>query len=193
MLLSRHVIDLLHQVNVIQMINKIIQIQNLASDHLCNLLADQLIEFLMDRKRIKVVHHINILIKDSAHIVTKENDYISTLDFRNLDEIATTFMDCASNEMARTKYINRDSNQSKNQSPSANKYPLLTQFGMTKYLLNPTGRDTIFSILRDIENLNSDHNLSFVLMKSTTAEPFLIPNFIFQRSNILTVRGNAKV
>ena len=81
-------------------------------------MAAQPIEFLMNRKRIKGVHHINIPIKDNTHIVTKENDYISNLDFRNLDEIATTFFYYASNEMERTKHSNHDSNQSKSQYPS---------------------------------------------------------------------------
>ena len=49
----------------------------------------------MDWKRIKGVHYINILIKDSTHIVTQENCSISTLDFQKLDAIATTFVDYA--------------------------------------------------------------------------------------------------
>ena len=95
-LLAYHVIALLRKVTVIKIVNKVIQMHNSAENNLCNLLADQSIEFLMDRNRIKGVHHINILIKDSKHIVTKENDYISTLYIFNLDYISTTFMDYAS-------------------------------------------------------------------------------------------------
>ena len=104
----------------------------------------------MDRKREKVVHHINILLKGSTSIFTIENDYISTLESRNLDDIATTFMEYSSNEMTRSENINHDYNQSKTQYPSANKYPFLTQFGIPTYLLRPINRDTICSILRDI-------------------------------------------
>ena len=74
--------DLLHQFNVVQTVNKVIQIHNSAANNLCNLLDDRSIELLMDRNKIKLVHHINILIKDSTHIVTKENYSIITLDFR---------------------------------------------------------------------------------------------------------------
>ena len=42
-LLDRHVISLLHHVNVIQTLNKVMQIHNSAANYLCNLLADQLI------------------------------------------------------------------------------------------------------------------------------------------------------
>ena len=136
----------------------------------------------MDRKRIKGVHHINIPIKDNTHIVTKENDSISTLDFRNLDEIATTFFYHASNEMELTKHSNHNSNQSETQYPSENKYQFLTQFGITTYLLNPTNRDTIRYILRDTEQLNYDHNLSFMRMNST-ADFFKIPNFISSKKS----------
>ena len=72
----------------------------------------------MDWKRIKGANHINILIKDSTTIVTKENDYISTLEFQKLYEIATKFMDYFSNEMSRAEHSNHNSNQLK--------YPLLT-------------------------------------------------------------------
>ena len=40
-LLYQHVIYLFHQVNVIQIVNKIIQIHNSAANNCCNLLADQ--------------------------------------------------------------------------------------------------------------------------------------------------------
>ena len=82
-----------------QIVNKFIQIHNSAANNICDLLVDQSIELLMDHKRIKGVHHINILIKYITHIVTKENDSISILDFRNPDDIATTCMDYASNYM----------------------------------------------------------------------------------------------
>ena len=49
----------------------------------------------MDGNVLKGVHHINIMIKDSTQIFTKENDYISTLYFQKIDEIDTTFMDYA--------------------------------------------------------------------------------------------------
>ena len=104
----------------------------------------------MDWRRIRGVHRINILINYITHIVTKENDSISTLDFQNLDDIDTTFMDYSSNEMSRTKHSNHDYSQSKTQYPSENKYQLRTQFVIFTYLLNPTNRYTICSILRDI-------------------------------------------
>ena len=175
-LLSVHVIDLLYKVDVIQIVNKFIQIHNFAANNICDLLVDQSIELLMDRKRIKGVHHINILIKGSTHIVTKENDSISILDFLNLDDIATTCVDYASNYMACTKHSNCNSNQSETQSPSANKYPLLTQFGIPTALLSPTNIDTIRSILRGTEKLNSDHDLSFMCMNSSAA--IFFPNCI---------------
>ena len=79
------------------MVNKVIQIQNSDANNLCNLLADQSTEFLMDRKVIKGVNHINILLNNSTQVFTKENDSISTLEFWNLFEIATTFMGYAYN------------------------------------------------------------------------------------------------
>ena len=120
-LIARHVIALLQQVNVIQMVNKVVQFHNWAANNLCNLLTDQSIEFLVDRKIIKGVHHINILINYITHIFTKEIYYISTLDFQNLDDIATKFMDYDYNEITRTKQSNNDSNQSETQYPSAKK------------------------------------------------------------------------
>ena len=84
-------------------------------------------------------------------------------------------MDYASNEMARTKHINHNFNQSETQSPSAKKYPFPTHFVIPTDLLNLTNRETIRSILRDIEKLNSDHDLSFMHMNSTTTKKF-IPN-----------------
>ena len=127
----------------------------------------------MDWRIIKGVHHINILVKDGTPIFTKENDYISILESWKLDEIATTFMDYSSNEMAHSEHSNHDYNQSKTQSTYANKYPFLTQFGISTYLLSPTNRDTIRSILRHIENLNYYHNLSFMCINSTIEKPFL--------------------
>ena len=58
----------------------------------------------MDWKRIKGVHYINILIKDSTTIVTKENYYIITLEFKKMDEIGNKFMDYYYNEMARAEH-----------------------------------------------------------------------------------------
>ena len=171
-MLGRHLIALLHHDNLIQILNKITQIHNLAVINLWNSLADKSMEFLVDRKRIKVVHHINILIKYSTHIFTEENYSIIPLDFRKLDEIATTCMDYDSNEILRTKYSHQDYKQSETRSPSAKKYTFLTQFGIPTDLLNPTNRDTIRSILRCIEKLNSEHNLSFMHMNSTTTKPF---------------------
>ena len=104
----------------------------------------------MDWRRIKGVHNINILVKDSTPIFTKENNYISTLESRKLDKITTTFMEYSSNEMAHYEHSNHDYNQYKTQSPTANKYPLLTQFGIPTDVSSPTNRDTIRSILRDI-------------------------------------------
>ena len=104
----------------------------------------------MDRMGKKGGHHINILVKDSKIIFTKENNYISTLVFRKMDEIATTFVYYAYNEMALTKHNNHYYNHSETQYLYANEYPLLTQFGIPIYLLNSTNRDTIRSILRDI-------------------------------------------
>ena len=80
--------------------------------------------------------------------------------------------------MAHPEHSNHDSNQSKTQSPSTKKYPLLTQFGIPADLSSPTNRDTIRSILRDIKKLNSNHDLSFMRMNSTTATPFFIQNCI---------------
>ena len=84
--------------------------------------------------------------------------------------------------MAHNKHSNHDYNQSKSQYPSEYKYPFLTQFGITAYLLNHTNRDSIRSILRDIEQLNYDHNLSFMRMNST-ADFFKIPNFISSKKS----------
>ena len=78
-LIDHHLISLLRQINVIQIVNKVIQLHNSAENNICNLLADQSIELRMYWKIIKGVHNINILIKDSTPIATKENDYISTL------------------------------------------------------------------------------------------------------------------
>ena len=39
----------------------------------------------MDRTKIKGVHYIDIRKKDNTPIFTKENDYINTLEFWNLD------------------------------------------------------------------------------------------------------------
>ena len=130
----------------------------------------------MYQKRIKGVYHINTLIKDSKPIATKENDYISTLEFWNLDDIATIFMDYYYNEMARAEHSNNDYKKSETQSPCAKKYPFLTQFGIPTDLSIPTNRDTIRYILRDTEKLNSDHGLSFMRMNSTTEKLFFIPN-----------------
>ena len=91
----------------------------------------------MDQKRIIEVYHMNILINNITKIVTKEKYSISTLGFWNIDEIATTLMDYASNEMAHTKHSNHNSYQSEAQYPSAKKYPLLTQFLTPTNLLNP--------------------------------------------------------
>ena len=85
--------------------------------------------------------------------------------------------------MARAEHSNHDSNQSQTQSPSENKYPLLTQFGITTDLSSPINRDRICSILRDIEKLNSDHGLSFMCMDSPTKKPFCIPNFISSKKS----------
>ena len=145
----------------------------------------------MDWRIIKGVHHINILVKDGTPIFTKENDYISTLESWNLDEIATTFMDYSSNEMAHYEHSNHDYNHSETQSTSAKKYPLLTQFVMPTDLSSPTNRYTIRSILRDIEKLNSDHDLIFMCMKSTTAKPFLFQISFSLRKHI--INGRVKV
>ena len=51
----------------------------------------------MDRMGKKGGHHINILVKDSKIIFTKENNYISTLESRKLDEIYTIFMEYSYN------------------------------------------------------------------------------------------------
>ena len=147
-LLARHLIDLLHQVNVVQTVNKVIQIHNSAANNLCNLLDDQSIELLMDWNKIKLVHQINILIKDSTHIVTKENYSIITLDFQNLDDITTTFMNYSYNEMSRTKYSNNYSNQYETQFTSAKKYSFLIKFGIPTYLFNPNNIETIRYTLR---------------------------------------------
>ena len=149
-LLDRHLIALLHQVNIIQIVNKVIQIHNSTANNICNLLADQSIYSCTDRKRIKGVHNINILVKDSTPIFTKENNYIINLESRNLDKIDIKFMEYSSNEMAHYEHSNHDYNQSKTQSPSTNKYPLLTQFGIPTDVSSPTNRDTIRSILRNI-------------------------------------------
>ena len=78
----------INHVNVIQIVNKVMQIHNSAANNLCNLLADQSLSFCMDLNRIKEVHHINILVKDNTPIFTKENYYISTLKNWKLDDIA---------------------------------------------------------------------------------------------------------
>ena len=83
--------------------------------------------------------------------------------------------------MAHNKHSNHDYNQSKSQYPSEYKYPFLTQFGITAYLLNHTNRDSIRSILRDIEQLNYDHNLSFMRINSTTSKLFSISNCILSK------------
>ena len=58
-------------------------------------------------KSIQVVHHINILIKFSKYIVTKDNYSISTLEFQKLDDISITLMDYSSNEMTRADHSNK--------------------------------------------------------------------------------------
>ena len=119
-LLACRVISLSHQFNAIKIVNKFIQIHNSVANNLFNLLADKSIELLMVWKIIEGLYHSNILIKDSTHIVTKENNYISTLVFRKMDEIATTFVYYAYNEMALTKHNNHYYNHSETQYLYAN-------------------------------------------------------------------------
>ena len=77
--------------------------------------------------------------------------------------------------MARVDHSYHDSNQSETQSTSAKKYPLLTQFGIPSDLLSTTIVDRFRYIIRDIEKLNLDHDLSFMRINSmpliTTTEP----------------------
>ena len=93
-------------------------------------------------------------------------------------------MDYAYNEMARNKHGSHDYNQSVTQYPLAKKYPLLTQFGILTDLLNSTNIDTIRSIHRDIEKLNSDHKLSFMCMNSTREKTISSSKFDFVKESI---------
>ena len=52
-IIVRQLIPLLHQVNLFQIVIKVIQIHNLVSNHLCNSLVGRSIELLMDQKIIK--------------------------------------------------------------------------------------------------------------------------------------------
>ena len=101
-IISYNLICLLHQVDIIQKVKKVIEIHNSDENNICNLLVDLSIKFIMDQNIIKVLHHINILLNYSTQIVTQENYSISTLYFWKLYEIANEFLDYALNEMACT-------------------------------------------------------------------------------------------
>ena len=49
--------------------------------------------------------------------------------------------------------------------------------------MNHTNRDSIRSILRDIEQLNYDHNLSFMRTNSTAEKQYFIPNCITSKKS----------
>ena len=69
----------------------------------------------------------------------------------------------------------------------------MTQFGLTTCLLNPTNIDTIRYNLRDIEQLNYNHNLSFMRMNSTAEKQFFISNCISSKKSYNNLKRKDRV